>query len=395
MLSLVLAALAALIAATPATAVDVTFRVTVPEETPADARIFIAGDFQGWDPGSFAHELTRVSDRVYEITIALDLNAAVEYKFTRGDWGTVEKGRQGEEIANRKLTVAGAGVVEHTVATWRDMTSENAPPRRATLTGNVSLIDVPGFLEGRRVWVYLPPGYDDGDERYPVLYMLDGQNVFDESTSFAGEWNVDETCERMIAAGEMRPIIVVAIANGEILRADEYTPWYDPSYKGGGGGAADVHLEAITMVLMPTIDARYRTLSGPENTGFAGSSLGGLIALYVAYEYSDVFGLIGAVSPYLGWKDYEMLKWAAGWDPATVRVYMDMGTREWGSLRDRDHNGVDDAIDDLRAMRRLMLSQGFVEGEDLMVVEDEGARHHESAWSARFPAALGFLFPAR
>jgi pullulanase len=373
--------------------VDVTFRVTVPADTPADAGIFIAGDFQGWNPGSPAHRLTRVSDHIYEITLALELNATIEYKFTRGDWSTVEKGRRGEEISNRKLTVAATAVVEHAVANWRDLSTENAPPRQPTITGDVTLIDVPGFLGGRRVWVYLPPGYHGGDERYPVLYMLDGQNVFDESTSFAGEWKADETCERLIAAGAIEPIIVVAVANAELRRSDEYTPWYDPSYQGGGGGAADAFLDAMSGVLVPTIDTTYRTQSGPASTGLAGSSLGGLIALYAAYEYPHTFGLIGAFSPYLGWKDDEMLRWSAGRDPVPVRVYMDMGTREWGSMRDADNNGVDDAIDDLRVMRRVMLGQGFVEGEDLLVVEDEGARHHETAWATRLPGALRFLFP--
>lgn len=370
--------------------VEVTFRVTVPADTPAEASIHIAGDFQGWNPGSPSHRLAKVGEHVYEIVLTFDVGSSIEYKFTRGDWERVEKGPRGEEISNRRLSITASAVTEHTVANWRDMSSE--PPRKSTITGNVSLISVPGFLDGRRVWVYLPPGYDDSDERYPVLYMLDGQNVFDAATSFAGEWEVDDSCERLIAAGEMRPIIVVAVANGETKRGYEYTPWYDTN-RGGGGGEAQVR-EFID-VLVPFVSANYRTLTGPANTGFSGSSLGGLMAMYVAYEHAETFGLVAALSPSLQWNNNEMIRIAATSRKPDVRVYMDMGTLEWGPRGDRNRDGVDDAVDLLREMREAMLEKGFVLDDDLLVVEDEGAKHHETHWASRFPVALKFLFPAR
>src|SRR5262249_10569905 len=154
------------------------------------------------------------------------------------------------------------------------------------------------FLGGRRFWVYLPPGYHDSSARYPVLYMLDGQNVFDRLTSFVGEWKVDETLERMIPAGEVAPIIVVAIDNGGTARIGEYTPWSDP---GDGGGAGAAHLTAIADVLVPHIDATYRTQTGPTHTGIAGSSLGGLMALYATYARPDRFGRNAALSPSIWW----------------------------------------------------------------------------------------------
>ncbi len=363
----------------------VTFRVTAPATTPPGDPVFIAGDFQGWDPGDPACQLTGVGGLVYEITLDLTTGAPIGFKFTRGSWATVEKGPNGEEIPNRTHTVTGAETLELTVANWADQPV-------STITGDVTTHTVPGFLSGRRVWVYLPSGYDlRTDQRYPVLYMFDGQNLFDQVTSYAGEWGVDETCESLIPAGLMSPIIVVAVDNGGLDRIHEYTPWYDPGYGDGGGGEA--HLQQFIDILMPWVDVNYRTLTGPGVTGLAGSSLGGLMSLYAAYAHPDVFGLIGALSPSIWWSDDELLDYAAGQTQPDSRVYMDMGTIESGSMVDDDGNGIDDNIDDLRAMRDVMVGQGFVPGDDLMVVEDEGGMHNEWYWAQRLPGTLQFLFP--
>lgn len=364
----------------------VTFRVTTPSITPPGDPVFIAGDFQGWNPGDPAFQLANVGGLLYEITLDLTVGPTIQFKFTRGDWSKVEKGPNGEEIANRTHAVAGAETLNLTVANWADL------PASSTVTGDVTTHTVPGFLDGRRVWVYLPPDYNTRpDVRYPVLYMFDGQNVFDQTTSFAGEWEVDETCEALIPAGLMSPIIVVAVDNGGTGRIYEYTPWFDPGYGDGGGGEA--HLQEFVDVLMPWVDANYRTLTGPRNTGLAGSSLGGLMSLYAAYAHADVFGLIGALSPSIWWYGHELLNYVGSMPKPSTRVYMDMGTIESGSMVDHDENGVDDYIDDLRAMRDLMVGQGFVLDDDLMVVEDEGGVHNEWYWAQRFPVALQYLFP--
>jgi pullulanase len=346
--------------------------VTAPSSTPPGDPIYIAGDFQGWNPGDPAYELADLGGLVYEITLDLTVGGTIEFKFTRGSWGTVEKGPNGEEIPNRSHSVTGAETLELTVANWADLPV-------STITGDVTTHTVPGFLGGRRVWVYLPPGYHErAEQRYPVLYMLDGQNVFDQATSYAGEWEVDESCETLIAAESMSPIIVVAVDNGGLDRIYEYTPWYDPGYGDGGGGES--HLQEFINVLKPWVDANYRTLVSPQTTGLAGSSLGGLMSLYAAYAHPEVFGRIGALSPSIWWNDDELLSYAGGQPKPASKVYMDMGTLEGG-------------IDDLRAMRDVMVGQGFVLGEDLMVVEDEGGQHNEWYWAQRFPTALQFLFP--
>jgi len=364
---------------------SVTFRATAPATTPPGDPVFIAGDFQGWNPGDPAYQLADLGGLAYEITLDLTVGASIEFKFTRGSWATVEKGPNGEEIPNRTHAVTGTETLELTVDNWADQPV-------STITGDVTTHTVPGFLSGRRVWVYLPPDYHlRADQRYPVLYMFDGQNLFDEATSYAGEWEVDETCEGLITAGLMSPVIVVGVDNGGLDRIDEYTPWYDPGFGDGGGGEA--HIQQFIDVLMPWVDTNYRTLTGPYATGLAGSSLGGLMSLYAAYAHPDVFGVIGALSPSIWWNSEELLDYAAGQSKPDSKVYMDMGTIESGSMVDEDGNGIDDNIDELRAMRDLMVGQGFVLDDDLMVVEDEGGMHNEWYWAQRFPGTLQFLFP--
>lgn len=370
-----------------ATRASVTFLVTVPADTPEGSHVHIAGDFQGWDPGSAAHELTRQDDGRYAITLDFDIGTSIAYKFARGSWDYVEKGPNGEELDNRTLTIERSSTQELAVARWAD----GSPPP-STITGDVETITVPGFLAGRRVWVYLPPAYDtDTEARYPVLYMFDGQNVFDTATSFAGEWEVDETLEKGIAAGELAPIIVVAVDNGGAQRIAEYTPWPDDTH---GGGQAGAHLQAFVDTLVPYVDQTYRTVAEPGSRAIAGSSLGGLMALYAAYEHDGVFGRAAALSPSLWWDDEHMRMHAeAAAQKPDATIYMDMGTLEEDSTVDEDDNGIDDNIDQLRAMQAVLVGQGFTLDTDLKVVEAEGHRHRESYWAMRFPAALAFLFP--
>jgi len=369
-----------------ANAATITFAVTVPEETPADASIYIAGDFQGWNPASPTHRFTKVGDRLYELTLELP-EGRIEFKFTRGDWATVEKGPGGEEIGNRVLTLAADARYELTVAKWADLGTAR------TLTGNVTEHTVPGLLSERRVWVYLPPDYETETRSYPVLVMLDGQNVFDASTSFAGEWNVDETCEALIASGDIEPLIVVAVDNGGAERVTEYTPWYDAGRAAGGGGGA--HLQTLVDVLLPWIHENYRTRVGPENTGFSGSSLGGLMSVFAAHEHAATFGRVGALSPSIWWDDRHLVQFVADYasKPEGAKLWIDMGTLESNLPHSEKRPAVDPMVEDLRALRDQLASNGWTLGTDLVSFEDEGARHNESAWSARFPEVLRFLFP--
>ena len=257
-----------------------------------------------------------------------------------------------------------------------------------TVTGDVSVISMNDFMDGRKLRVYLPPGYHSGSRRYPVLYMMDGQNLFDAATSFAGEWRVDETCDALIRAGEIEPLIVVGIDNAGQGRIAEYTPWPDPKY---GGGDAAGFLAELKGTLKPAIDRLYRTRPEPAHTFIGGSSLGGLISAYAGYSDPGTWGGVIAMSPSYWWDGERFAAWAAGRrKPALRFFYQDMGDSEKGA-----DPGVEDYIGTLRRVRKLALSQGFREGEDLFSVEAAGHSHSEKYWAERFPLALRRLLPAR
>ena len=260
--------------------------------------------------------------------------------------------------------------------------------RGGTVTGDVSIFALPYFLGGRRVWVYLPPGYAaDPARRYPVLYMHDGQNLFDAAASYAGEWQVDESCENLILSGQVQPLIVVGIENGGAARMDEYTPWPDKEY---GGGKADAYLAALKNILKPEIDRRYRTLPGAANTFMAGSSLGGLLSAYAGYTDPDTWGGIIALSPSYWWDGQQFAAWAAPRPKPALRFfYQDMGTREGGA-----DPGVNDYIGTLRKVETLALAQGFKDGKDFYSFEAPGQNHSEASWASRFPFILKLLLSA-
>lgn len=350
---------------TSALAADLTLNLSVPPGTTPP--VHVAGDFQGWNPGSAAHILAVQPDGRYAITLALPDNQPIQFKFTRGSWATVEKGPNGEELPNRTHTPVGTQTLDLTVARWAD-------GQNSTITGDVTTFTHSPFLGGRRVWVYLPPGYHDQTADYPVLYMHDGQNLFDQATSFAGEWRVDEACEALIAAGEIEPIIVVGIDNGP-NRCGEYTPWHDNGI--GCGGQGDQYLAAVRDVLMPEIESRYRARAGEAY--MSGSSLGGLISAYAGYADST-WTRIAAVSPSYWFNGVEMVDFAqATGRPASLeRFYQDFGTAE-GSLTP------------FNQMRNVALAQGFVEGDDFLSVIASGHTHSESSWAQRFPDILRFL----
>jgi metallo-beta-lactamase class B len=281
--------------------------VQAPAATPADQALYVAGTFNGWQPAATGYALARQPDGTYQLTLPASRQGPQEFKFTRGSWATVEADAQYWTAPNRQADF-GPGPVTLTlrVAAWQDQRPGGAVPagpRPHTLAANVRVLadsfrlpQLPGRT--RRVWLYLPPGYArQSARRYPVLYVQDGQNVFDDATAFAGEWGVDETLNQLAARHPATEAIVVAVDNGGEHRLDEYSPWLNAEYNKGGEGAAYVDFLAYT--LKPYIDAHYRTQPGAAHTAIAGSSMGGLIALYAGLKYPRTFGRVGVFSPAL------------------------------------------------------------------------------------------------
>lgn len=267
----------------------------------------------------------------------------------------------------------------------RPSTRPTAELRYNTLTGEFRYH--PQFTSehlphARNVLVYLPPGYDEGTTQHPVLYLHDGQNLFDAATSFAGEeWGVDETAQHLILAGAIESLIIVGIYNTGEHRIDEYAPTVDPRHQRGGG--ADGYGRFIVEELKPYIDRTYRTLRDPEHTGLGGSSLGGLVTLYLGLKYPTVFSRLMVMSPSVWWDQGVILRVVQSLraKPST-RIWLDIGTKE-GRF----------APGHVRTLRDLLIAQGWRLGDDLKFLQVNGGKHTERAWAERIEPALRFLFP--
>lgn len=244
----------------------------------------------------------------------------------------------------------------------------------------------------REVLVYLPPGYDaNRKERYPVLYLQDGQNLFDGATSFipGQEWRVDETAQALIVAGKIEPLIIVGIYNTGKDRINEYTPAEDVKYK--MGGKADLYGRMLVEELKPFIDSNYRTMKAAGHTGMGGSSLGGLVSIYLALRYPAVFGRAAVVSPSVWFANKQIVHYVDALPKKPkVRIWMDIGTKEGGTIEEAQQ-----AVNDARLLRDSLIKKGWKLGKDLEYFEAEGAVHNEGAWAARVERILTFLFPRK
>jgi predicted alpha/beta superfamily hydrolase len=222
--------------------------------------------------------------------------------------------------------------------------------------------------------------------------MHDGQNLFDRLTSFAGEWQVDETMQALSQEGF--EAIVVGIANTGVERLDEYSPFRDPRHGGGQGGP---YLEFVVQTLKPLIDRCFRTLPGRAHTGMIGSSLGGLISLYAFFRYPDTFGFVGAMSPSLWFANQAIFARINEAPFGGGKIYLDVGTQEYydsfaDSLLSKATSSRYTVT--VRNMYDLLIKKGYNPGQNLMHVEEEGAIHHETAWGRRLPGAIRFLLQA-
>jgi len=255
--------------------------------------VFVAGSFNSWNPAANGVAFSKINGTDY-IEIANLQAGNHQFKFTRGSWQSGECNTNGNGIDNRLIDLLSDTIVEVSIKAWQD--GFPVFEKRHTASPNVRIMDaafsVPQLETTRKIWLYLPPDYAKGKKHYPVMYMHDGQNIFDEYTSGFGEWGVDECADSLIKNGKPA-CIIVGIDNGP-NRMNEYNP-YD--FKDFGKGTGDQYLEFIVKNLKPYIDKHYRTLPTNDNTIIAGSSMGGLISYYAMLRYPEVFGKGGIFSP--------------------------------------------------------------------------------------------------
>jgi predicted alpha/beta superfamily hydrolase len=245
------------------------------------------------------------------------------------------------------------------------------------------------FRNTRYVRVWLPPGYEDpanAERRYPVLYLNDGQNLFESSTSFTGvDWQVDDTADRLIHEGAIPPMIIVGLDNAGKDRMREYMPHrsLNPVMLRVHGSR---YPSFLTKEIVPFVASNYRVAEGPENTGLGGSSLGALIALYTASVWPGLIGRLLLESPALWASNRQIIRQSRDVKRWPERIFLATGTNELGR-KDRNQS----VVDDVRELAGIVRRSGLEE-DRLRVVIEEGGTHHESAWARRFPEALAFLF---
>ncbi|MBS1805143.1 MAG: esterase family protein [Acidobacteria bacterium] len=237
----------------------------------------------------------------------------------------------------------------------------------------------------RDVIVYVPPRYEEEIERtYPVLYLHDGQNLFDGRTSFVPDrtWQVREHADEAIESGQVEPLVIVGIYNTGDRRLAEYTHEYNWQM---GGGEADSYGRLITQELMPWVAQHYRVHNGREHTGLGGSSLGGLVTLYLGLRYPAIFGKLAVMSPSVWWNHKSILGYLNEHAPQVwerPRIWLDVGDREGQkALRDVEH------------LARRLKANGWKPGENFHFEKVEGGTHDEASWSTRVASMLKFLFP--
>ncbi|MCP3918451.1 MAG: hypothetical protein GY711_23140 [bacterium] len=366
------------------------FTVTAPD---ARGPLFVAGSFNGWQPGDQDWRLEPEnggSAGHWTLSVARDElgEQPSEWKLTRGSWATVEVRADHSERTNRTLA-ADTGEVRVAVAAWADDRDAHASEAGTVTGGRLDVLDVRSEALGntRKVRVWLPEHYDHAEHakrRYPVLYMHDGQNVLDASTSFLGiEWGADEALAKLSAAGHVDPWLVVAIDNAGADRSREYNPPFTTT--GGVANRGDLYLEFLTRELMPRIESRYRVRTGPASTALGGSSYGGSITLYAALEHPDVFGALLVESPAAWTHERKLLERCAANGKWPQRVFVGVGTRESSNAR---HQA--EYLRTARVLREALEQSGLGEDRARVVIE-EGATHSETAWAGRLESALAFL----
>ncbi len=343
------------------------FRIDVAMEPGANKSmpVYLAGNFNGWNPADSAYQL-KPTDGGYSITICPMAAGNYEFKFTRGSWDISEQGAGGSFMPNRSMLLSSDTVLVCTVAKW----SEPGAVLPSTASERVKIADTAFFMpqlnRHRRITIYLPEGYEKKKRRYPVLYMHDGQNLFDAKSSLAGEWGIDECLDSMLAAGAP-PAIVVGIYNSS-YRMTEYSPY---PFRGNTQMEGDAYLDFIVKELKPFIDKKYRTISGKESTMIAGSSLGALISFYGLLKYPEVFGNAGIFSPsfWIAMDELKQLVQSSA-DKLNGKIFFYMGAQE--------------GDDDLEYMKTIADLAGEYSKAVIYRVIDPQGKHNETYWRKWF-----------
>lgn len=351
---------------------------SLPSNTPKNDTIYLASSINGWDTHSsnFVFKPYNSAKFILNLPDGVD---SFEYKICRGSWLNVEVNANGADIPNRYFVKTENDTAIINISAWRDLVPKKQMVSTATKSVRFlpTIFEIPQLNRKRTIRLYLPPNYSTGG-LFPVIYMHDGQNLFDNATSFAGEWKVDEILDSLYTYRGFSAI-VVAIYNDEKERINEYSPWKNDSL--GIGGDGEKYVKFIVNTLKPFIDRHYRTLSGRENTAIMGSSMGGLISLYAALEYPDVFGKAAIFSPSL-WFSPKMNIYLQKYKRKKVQqLYFLAGEKEGVGM-----------VEDLNRTLELLKNAGFDDEYYVKTKIAPDGRHAEWFWSREFGEAIRYLY---
>jgi len=380
-------------------------------EANKDNPMYMASSINGWNPSDEEFMLSGRSDLRWQIVIDRDLQGVgVQFKFTLGGWDREELDADGNAIPNRSLPLVDASklkegekpIIELTVIDFREPVSLAEQVRasgfyhKLIVTGDVSRLEVRGGGGGaqamtRDLLIWTPPGYNDpanADKTYPVLYMFDGQNIFEQLPGVPGEWGADETATRLVESGKVEPMIIVGIPHAGEYRLSEYLPF--GSYKGvKADGQAT--MEWIFRQVMPRVERAFRVRTDRASTSIGGASLGGAMALYASTAYPDRFAnAIIESLPMMDDEGHATMTYLSSVKHWPDKVFIGMGGKEVGN---------DPADEELNAKYRQwakmldlgMAASGLGDDQRLLII-DPDANHNEIAWNKRFEQALLFLY---
>lgn len=359
--------------------VKVTFQLHAPDLS-SDSSVYLAGsvpELGNWNPEQV--EMSARGDHRWSYCLERPAIHVIEYKYTLGSWEKEGADATGQPLPNFSIQADKNVVVKDRVAFW---TQGGQRIIQGQITGTVRYhlqLNAPG-TKPHDLIVWLPPNYEQSDVRYPVLYMHDGQNIIDPKTSAFGiDWQIDETCARLIESGSIPPLIVAGIYNTPD-RSKEYLP----------GTAGEDYMEFVTKVVKPLIDRKYRTLPDREHTLVGGSSAGGLCAFMMAWECPAIFSRALCFSPAFQMEnsargvnfDYVQHVKESPRPELPLRIYIDNGGI---GLEQLLQPGID-------SMLAALEQKGLRRDRDYYWKLDPEARHSESAWAKRFPDALVKMF---
>jgi predicted alpha/beta superfamily hydrolase len=337
--------------------------------------VYVAGSFNNWNTRDEKFKLKPYGTS-RKALILKDMPAGnYEFKFTRGTdkWETTAKG---EDLPNRVVVLNDDVTENFSIAGWKDDFPEK--PKMNTATAQVKIIDtafnMPELNRKRRIWAYLPKGYETSKKSYPVIYMHDGQNLFNEQTAPFGEWGIDEALDTLMRQTG-KEAIIIGIDHGGDKRLKEYSPYDHKQY---GKGEGDQYVDFLALTLKPFIDKKYRTLKDSTNTFIAGSSMGGLISLYAMVKHPNVFGGAGIFSPafWITPSLYDAVQ-KAKWNGHVRKFYFYAGGNESGTM-----------VPDMEKMLRVVESKGNYKTRRVI---DPLGKHNEPKWRNEFPDFYRFI----